>query len=205
MITIIDYGLGNLASLKNIIKKVGGKSIISSDLGEIEKAGKLLLPGVGNFEEAIKRINNSGLRDILNKKVLVEKTPIMGVCLGMQIMASESEEGKGEGLGWFDAKVTKFKFSNNKIKVPHMGWEAIQLRKNTTFSAYYEKISPKFYFVHSYHIKCSSPDDVLAESIYGGEIFESAIQKDNIIGVQFHPEKSHNFGMKWMQCFIEKF
>lgn len=202
MITIIDYGCGNLGSIQNMIKKIGAQSIISSDKEAIANAQKLILPGVGSFDTGISNLHERGLWEILNKKVQVEKTPILGICLGMQLMTNGSQEGKLPGLGWIDAKTIRFNFGNTTIKrtIPNMGWNYIAIQKQSTlFNDMYE--NPKFYFVHSYYVMCNNAEDKLATADYG-ITYDCAFEKGNIYGVQFHPEKSHKYGMKLLQNFI---
>lgn len=204
MITIIDYGAGNLGSIQNMVRKIGFKSNVSSRKEDILDADKLILPGVGSFDFGMKQLNNSGLIDALNLKVLDEKIPILGICLGVQLFANQSEEGESKGLSWFNAESVKFNFNeSNKLKIPHMGWNEIIKKKD---SRLLEDISleSRFYFVHSYHIKCNDQDDTLLETNYGYN-FVSAIEKKNIVGVQFHPEKSHKFGMKILNNFIQNY
>jgi imidazole glycerol-phosphate synthase subunit HisH len=206
MITIIDYGMGNLGSIANMLKKVGFKAVISSDIATIEKADKLILPGVGAFDSGMAKLNELGLIPVLNAKVKEAKTPILGVCLGMQLLARKSEEGKLPGLGWLEADAKKFTFDpaqQSVLKVPHMGWNLIELNQpHPIFEAMYEE--PRFYFVHSYHVVCQNEQDILATAHYGYE-FVAAVVKENIVGVQFHPEKSHKFGMKLYRNFAEHF
>jgi glutamine amidotransferase len=202
MIVIIDYGMGNLGSIQNIVKKAGYKSIISSKMDDISNADKLILPGVGNFKEAMINLTQLNLITILNKKVLVDKTPILGICLGMQLMTSFSEEGNVHGLDWIKGKTTKFTFPNYpEIKIPHMGWNEIIPSKSHTINTDFE-IPSRFYFVHSYFVSCEDSNDILHQTDYHGN-FTSAFHKENIFGVQFHPEKSHVFGLQLMKNFIE--
>ncbi len=206
MITIIDYGMGNLGSVKNMIKKIGENSIVTSEKSIVEKATKLLLPGVGSFDYAMKNLNDLDLIDIIRKKVLVEKIPILGICLGMQIMTKGSEEGKLEGFGFIDACAKKFNFSSfeTELPIPHMGWNKIFLTKESElFKEEMEKES-RFYFVHSYAVSCENKEDILTITKYGYE-FVSSFEKNNIIGCQFHPEKSHKFGMKLFKNFVENY
>lgn len=199
MIVIVNYGLGNLGSIQNMLKKIGVESIISSEHDVIQKADKLILPGVGNFGKGMQEVEKDGLKDLLNKKVLVEKTPILGICLGMQLMTGESEESDLKGLGWISAKTIKFDFEGIKMKVPHMGWNTVEARnENKLIEKSEEEI--RYYFVHSYYVKVSDDRHSIAKTNYGVE-FDSAFQKDNIYGVQFHPEKSHKFGMKLLSNF----
>jgi glutamine amidotransferase len=201
MIIVIDYGMGNLGSVQNMLKKVGTKSLISSDLEVIRTADKLILPGVGAFDNGMQNLLDRGLVGLLTDRVKVESVPILGICLGAQLLTLRSEEGSLPGLGWIAAETVRFKFpaGNNHFKVPHMGWNEIKVtRENPLLSGFEE--TPRFYFVHSYHIRCSSEDDVLATSFHGIE-FSAAIGHKNIMGTQFHPEKSHKFGLKVLANF----
>lgn len=199
MITIVDYDMGNLGSIQNMLKKIGVKSVISSSSDVILKSEKLLLPGVGHFKKAMENLKQYGLIDVLNQKVLVEKTPILGICLGMQLMTSYSEEGEVEGLGWIKAKTEKFpSFEQTGLKVPHMGWNNVVFKNK--HSLLNSLVDPRFYFVHSYKVTCDSEENVLCSTDYG-TVFHSGIYRDNVLGVQFHPEKSHLFGMKLLENF----
>lgn len=201
-ITIIDYGMGNLRSVEKKFFRVGAKVEVTSEIGKISRAEKLILPGVGHFANGVKRLKESGIWDILNKKVLEERTPILGICLGMQLMAKHSAEGDVEGLGWFDADVVKFSVNDKlKYKVPHMGWNSANLKKD---SLLFKEVPEEamFYFVHSYHIKCNNKADILTTSEYEYK-FTSSIQKDNIYGTQFHPEKSHVWGDQLFRNFVD--
>jgi len=199
MICIIDYGIGNIGSIQNMIKKIGYESVLSSDPTVIKKADKLLLPGVGSFDHAIKKLKEYNLFDLLNSEVLIKNKPILGICLGMQLMTKGSEEGNEQGFGWIDAFVHKFKIDD--LKVPHMGWNLIDIKKenNLTKNLYNEN---RFYFVHSYCVNCKNYDDILFSTNYG-EDFVSGFSKNNIYGVQFHPEKSHKFGKKLLENFCK--
>jgi glutamine amidotransferase len=202
MIAIIDYGMGNLGSVKRKMDRIGARSIITSNADEIRNANKIILPGVGHFAKAVSEIKRRGLWDLLSDQVLVEKKQILGICLGMQLMAKHSEEGNAEGFGWFDAKVIRFKVSDTtRYKIPHIGWNTANPVKG---SSLFENINPdsEFYFVHSYHIECNNSDDILTETIYDYP-FTSAIQKENIFGVQFHPEKSHDAGEVLLRNFVD--
>jgi len=204
MITILDYGVGNVHSIKNIIRKAGFTAILTSDPEVVYKSSKIILPGVGSYDNAISKLQQSELFDCVNQRVLVEKTPILGVCLGVQLFCQNSEEGKLNGFKWFDASVHKFALSRmGKLKVPHMGWANVHVKKESRlFDNMYE--NPRFYFVHSYHLICNNPSDVLGTTEHGYE-FVSAIENQNIVGVQFHPEKSHKFGLKLYQNFIKNY
>ncbi|HRE51721.1 MAG TPA: imidazole glycerol phosphate synthase subunit HisH [Flavitalea sp.] len=200
MITIIDYGMGNLGSIQNMFKRIGAASQITGDIGKIASASKLLLPGVGAFDAAMTRIAESGILDILNKKVVEDKTPVLGICLGMQLLSRSSEEGKLPGLGWVSARTIRFNFpQDSSLKVPHMGWNRVnEVNKSELTRDLPEE--PRFYFVHSYYVMADDPADVLMTTHYGHE-FHSVIQHNNIYGAQFHPEKSHKFGMKLLENF----
>lgn len=199
IVGIIDYGVGNIGSIQNMIKKIGYDSIVSSDPNIINKADKLLLPGVGAFDYAINKLKEYKLFDLLNVEVLINKKPILGICLGMQIMTNGSEEGSEEGFGWVDAYVHKFR--SESLKIPHMGWNLVKIEKDSIVSSnlYDEN---RFYFVHSYYVECKCDEDVLFSSNYGLN-FVSGFSKENIYGVQFHPEKSHKFGKKILENFCK--
>jgi glutamine amidotransferase len=203
MIVIVDYKMGNLGSVSNIIKKIGHTSIVSSDTEVISQATKIILPGVGSFEKAMSNLKELGLIDILNEKVIQQKTPTLGICLGMQLLTNSSEEGNVKGLGWVDANTVKFQLSEfPELKIPHMGWNEVDFpQSHFLCESYHEK--PRFYFVHSYHVVCENDENKLMTTKHGIE-FTSAIVKENIMGVQFHPEKSHKFGMNLFKNFIEK-
>lgn len=200
MIVIVDYGLGNLGSIKNMLKKIGAESLISSEHNAILSADKLILPGVGNYGKGMYELEKSGLKEILNRKALIEKTPILGICLGMQLMTDESEEAESKGLGWISSKTMKFNFDNVALKVPHMGWNTVDIiNENNLIEKSTEEI--RYYFVHSYYVKVSDEKHSIAKTNYG-VTFDSAFSKDNIYGVQFHPEKSHKFGMNLLRNFL---
>ena len=201
MIVIVDYGLGNLLSIKNMLKRVSERNVIISSKSEvIKKATKIILPGVGAFDNGMKHLEKYALVDILNKKALIEKIPFLGICLGMQLMTKRSDEGDLPGLGWFDANTVKFDIDHS-LKVPHMGWNNIKNKKNDNLFLKKNK-KYRFYFVHSYHVKCNNYNDILYTTKYGYE-FHSAIKKDDLIGMQFHPEKSLHFGMDIFKSFAK--
>jgi len=200
MIVIVDYGIGNLASVLNMFKKIGVKDVcISSDKAVIEKATKILLPGVGAFDAGMLNLEKSGLIPLLNKMVLEEKIPVLGICLGMQLLTKQSEEGLKNGLGWIDAETVKFDFDpSQKLKIPHMGWNYIKVNRTNPLIDTEKK--NKFYFVHSYYVKCFDETQSIATSNYGID-FTCMVNKGNIYGAQFHPEKSLKFGMKLLENF----
>jgi glutamine amidotransferase len=202
MITIIDYGMGNLGSIQNMIKKVGGKSIITSDSEIIFKADKLLLPGVGSFDRAMSNLNDLNLVDVIRQKAS-SGIPILGICLGMQLLADWSEEGQSIGLGIIPGEVKKFIIKNNKMKIPHMGWNLVRYKPSSKLFANFETFDEvKFYFVHSYHFIARFDSNILATTSFDID-FTSSINKGNIYGVQFHPEKSHKYGMSLIKNFVE--
>jgi imidazole glycerol-phosphate synthase subunit HisH len=203
MIVIIDYGMGNIGSILNMMKKIGTGATISSDTAEIESAEKLILPGVGAFDNGMKNISDRGLIPILNKKVLDDKIPVLGICLGCQLITKSSEEGNLPGLGWIEARSVRFRFNDDlkNLKVPHMGWNiAVPSKADPVVAGLNGE--QRFYFVHSYHLVCDHEEDVLMKTIYGYE-FASAVKKDNVTGVQFHPEKSHKFGMNLLRNWVQ--
>lgn len=202
MIIIIDYGMGNVGSILNMLKKVGTSAKISGEPDDIMAAEKLILPGVGAFDNGMTRLAEKGLIPLLNKKVLEEKCPILGICLGMQLMSCKSEEGELPGLGWVEAETRRFKFNGEigHLKIPHMGWNEVRASGQPLLFERFEK-PPRFYFVHSYHVCCERPEDVMATSFYGYE-FTAAIGKENVMGTQFHPEKSHRYGMHFLRNFV---
>lgn len=203
-IVIIDYGMGNIGSIANMIKFVGAKSIITSDKKIIENASKVILPGVGHFDKAMQNIQQLDLQDVITYKAMEQKIPFLGICLGMQLMCNRSEEGNLDGLKFIDADVCHFSFAeDSQLKIPHMGWNTIIKNKTMPILDGLDSNS-RFYFVHSYFVKCNKAEDTLTYTDYGGR-FTSAFLSDNLIGAQFHPEKSHKFGVKLFKNFIEKY
>jgi imidazole glycerol-phosphate synthase subunit HisH len=201
MITIVNYGMGNLGSMLNMFKRIGVNVSIASDPALIQQSEKLVLPGVGAFDTAMSRINDvPGLREVLDHKALVERTPILGVCLGMQLFTNSSEEGRIAGLGWIPGITSRFP-KQDGLKVPHMGWNVA--RPITTSRLTVDVLDePRYYFVHSYCVHVIDPSHSIMKTDYGIE-FDSAIGTGNIFGVQFHPEKSHRFGMQLLRNFAE--
>jgi imidazole glycerol-phosphate synthase subunit HisH len=200
MIAIIDYGMGNIASVLNMLKRIDVRNVkLTKDIREISNADKIILPGVGSFDNGMINLKNTGLIEILNKKVLTDKIPVLGICLGMQLLTNGSEEGKEKGLGWIDASTVKFKFNEgSQTKIPHMGWNYISPSASSNLLR--SETKQKFYFVHSYYVKCNKPQDIAATCKYETE-FTCAVEHENIFGVQFHPEKSHKFGMHLFEKF----
>lgn len=205
MITLIDYGIGNLGSIQNMLKKLGAESTIASDVATIERATKLIIPGVGAFDAGMAQLNASGLRPALDAAVFDRKLPVAGICLGMQLMTGGSEEGQLTGLGWVPARTVRFKPAiGETMKIPHMGWSNVTKTKQSPALDLLDDES-RFYFVHSYHVECSNRDDVLLTAQYGSIRFDAAFERDNILGFQFHPEKSHRFGLTLLEAFVEKY
>jgi glutamine amidotransferase len=202
MISVIDYGAGNVGSVIRMIEKVGGRAQRISTASELADAKIAILPGVGAFDYGMNRLADSGLTEALHDAALVRGIPILGICLGMQLMCKRSEEGQIPGLGWFDAEVLKFQFdSTNRLPIPHMGWNTLDLtRTNRLLANDLERT--RYYFVHSYRVQCNDASDVVARTTYG-EHFVSAFERGNLFGAQFHPEKSHRFGMAMIKKFVE--
>lgn len=203
VIAVIDYRMGNIGSIAKMIAKVGGKAQVTSDPALLRNAEKLILPGVGHFDSSMANLTELGLTPVLEELVLEKRVPVLGICLGMQLMCRSSSEGTRPGLGWIDAEVKRFDTTAHPaMKVPHMGWNVAKpVRESPLFDP--APVEPqRFYFVHSYFTECRDRSDVLAVTSYEGE-FCSAFLRDNICGVQFHPEKSHSFGMELFRRFLE--
>ena len=198
MITVLDYGMGNLGSIRNMLKRIEVDCAIASNLDSLRSAEKLILPGVGAFDAAMSRIHESGMYDILNQKALEERIPILGICLGMQLLTFGSEEGEIDGFGWIPAQSRRFP-KDQEIKVPHMGWNLVTTSSPSRLTENFEN-EPRFYFVHSYAVHVDNAEHSILKTNYGID-FDSAIQKDNIMGVQFHPEKSHRYGIRLLNNF----
>lgn len=196
-IVVIDYDMGNVGSIVNMMKKLGQSAEVSSDPATIRKADRLILPGVGHFDAGMANIRGRGLVEVLDEKVLKDKTPILGICLGMQLLGERSLEGDMPGLGWIPSE--SLKFSSDSLRVPHMGWNTVK-PANGHWLFEGEPEDMRFYFVHSYHVVTKHPEHRIASSTYGIE-FSAAVGRDHILGVQFHPEKSHKFGMQLLRNF----
>ena len=201
-IAIIDYGMGNIGSIQNMLRYLNHPSIVTNSPEDIQAAGKIILPGVGSFDNAIENIKQLGIYELLKTKALVTKTPMMGICLGMQIMCKSSEEGITEGLSLVDAEVKRFDFERSSaLKVPHMGWNNIEIINKKSRLMHGLDNNSRFYFVHSYYVTCNDSSDILTHTNYGVD-FVSSFERGNILGVQFHPEKSHKFGIRLFKNFI---
>ena len=203
MITLVDYGLGNLKAFENIYKRLNVPISIASNAAELRSATKLILPGVGAFDWAMVKLNESGMRETLDTLVCEEAVPILGVCVGMQMLANRSEEGELDGLGWLDADVVKFKEVEDSVGVslPQMGWNAVSVQRESPLFASLSE-DAEFYFLHSYYFSPKNRNDVLSLSHYGND-FVSAVNSRNIYGTQFHPEKSHSWGVQLLKNFAE--
>jgi len=203
MLVIIDYGMGNLHSVLKAFKRLRIEAKVSSDIADIQEADKLILPGVGHFKSGMDNLAQRNLIPTLNEEVQDKGKPILGICLGMQLFTNSSEEGNASGLGWLDAETIQFSFPEDekKLRVPHIGWNSLEFENS---SVLYEGMSdnPSFYFVHSYYVKSNYSEDVAATTDYGFN-FTSSMVKNNIFATQFHPEKSHDDGLKLLRNFIE--
>ncbi|GAA0599820.1 imidazole glycerol phosphate synthase subunit HisH [Caenispirillum bisanense] len=206
MIVIVDYEMGNIGSIGNMFKRLGIPATISRDPGEIGKADRLLIPGVGAFDQGMENLERLGLRGVLDQRVLGDGVPVLGICLGMQLMTRSSEEGTREGLGWIDARTVHFRAGAEEaakgMKFPHIGWNFVTPRKPDPLIAGLPE-DPRFYFVHTYKVECADPGDVLMRTWYGDIEFTAAFQRANIAGFQCHPEKSHKFGMQLFTNFAK--
>ncbi|MEH6347735.1 MAG: imidazole glycerol phosphate synthase subunit HisH [Bermanella sp.] len=203
MITIIDYGLGNVLAFANMYKRMNIDFTIATTADDLIGAKRLILPGVGSFDHAMQRLNNSGMRSVLDKLVLIDKVPVIGICVGMQILAKSSDEGQESGLGWINGVVKKFDVSkfSQKTHLPHMGWNDIYpVRKHGLLKGL--ESNALFYFLHSYYFKCEDKKDVLATAVYGDD-FGCIVVAGNIYGVQCHPEKSHSNGAQLLKNFSD--
>lgn len=203
MISIVDYGLGNIQAIANIYKRLDVPAAFATTAGDLEKAERIILPGVGAFDWAMARLNESGMRDTLDRLVVEARKPVLGICVGMQMMAKQSDEGSSDGLGWVDADVRRFDpaLRNADIHLPHMGWNDVQPRPGDALFTGLET-DARFYFLHSYYFAPRAAEDILAETDYGGA-FACAVRRDNVMGVQFHPEKSHHWGIQLLKNFAE--
>jgi glutamine amidotransferase len=202
-ITIVDYAVGNVGSIQNMLKKIGARSVVASSAEQILAATKLILPGVGAFDAGMGTLAESGFMDALNRKALEDKIPVLGLCLGMQLMTRGSQEGTLPGLGWVNAETVKFDAGVSPgLKIPHMGWNLVAPAKESPILQGFPA-DARFYFVHSYHVRCADRTDPLLCANYGSISFDAGFQHGNLFGFQFHPEKSHRFGMWLLKNFAE--
>lgn len=202
VLTVVDYGMGNVGSILNMLKKIGHPAKSGCCPDDLVGASRLILPGVGTFDQGMSQIQARGLRSVLDQLVLQEAVPVLGICLGMQLLGQSSEEGTLPGLGWLKARTRRFQLDPaGNLKIPHMGWNLTRPVPGAHLFAGYDEI-PRFYFVHSYHVVCENQCDVQATTRHGYD-FTAAVGARNILGVQFHPEKSHRFGMKLLRNFLD--
>jgi imidazole glycerol-phosphate synthase subunit HisH len=200
MLVIVDYGIGNLTSIQKMLKKGGVNSLISGDPEELNRATKILLPGMGHFDNCMKKIRSSGLVAIIEKKIFSDKVPLLGICVGLQMLMEKSEEGQEKGFGWIKGETVRFDPSRMKVsqKIPNMGWLDVLAKKESPI--WHDLEHARFYFAHSFYVEPKNPQDILLKANYGYD-FTVGIECDNIVGVQFHPEKSHRFGMQLLKNF----
>lgn len=200
MITIINYGIGNLLSVRNMFKRIGVTAVLSYDKATIEEADKIVIPGVGFFDSCMQAFNRSGLRDLVEKKVMNDKVPVLGICVGAQMMTRSSEEGSESGLGWLNADTIRFRTDEfPSLKIPMIGWNHIKIHRSHDIWQNLE-LNARFYFAHSYHFSFDTAEFITASTTYGYE-YPVAFQNANIFGTQFHPEKSHKYGMQFLENF----
>lgn len=202
MVAILDYGAGNLLSIVRACARAGREARITDRPETLRQARHIILPGVGFFASAMASLRDKGLIPVLEERVLGDRTPVLGICLGFQMFARRSEEGGGAGLGWIDAEVSRLPAEREgaRVKVPHLGWNALDILQASPY--FQPGDTPTFYFAHSYRVQCGDRADVLATSDYGGA-FDAVVRRDNILGVQFHPEKSHKTGAEFFARFLE--
>lgn len=201
MIAIVDYGMGNLRSVYNALDRIGGEPLIVSDPEQLAKADRIILPGVGSFGGCIDNLTRTGFQESLKREVLERGKPILGICLGMQVMAAEGDEfGLHPGLGWFDARVELITPEDASLRVPHIGWNDITCSPHPLFAGL--PALPDVYFVHSFHMRCNTSEHVVATCDYGG-LLTAAVARDNIFATQFHPEKSQDLGLRILENFLD--
>lgn len=204
MIAVVNYGMGNIGSILNMVKKTGEKDVWEVETPEeLYESDKIILPGVGAFDTAVSMIKEKGLWNVIREVSLQEKKPILGICLGMQLLGYSSEEGSEEGLGLIPFQCRKFRFMGINLKVPHMGWDYISIEQEECLLTRGISERARYYFVHSYYAVCENEKDILMKCDYGGN-FAAAVHRDNIYGTQFHPEKSHRFGMELLRNFVRE-
>lgn len=202
-IVVLDYGMGNVGSILNMLRYIGANTSVATDPDQLGGVRGVILPGVGHFDRAMENLNRSGMADALKQVVSASNLPVLGICLGMQLMCKSSEEGSSPGLGFVDAHVSRFDFPvEYRLKIPHMGWNRVSVQRSGTALGEVTDTLSKFYFVHSFYVTCEDPNDIIGLTHYGLD-FVSAFQHGSVTGVQFHPEKSHKYGMSLFRNFVE--
>lgn len=201
MIAIVDYDMGNVASVGNMLRRVGAPDVVvTRDVAVLARADGIILPGVGAFDQGMRNLEDFGLHDVLHDAALARRVPVLGICLGMHLLGRSSEEGERPGLGLLDARAVRFVFPDDRgLKVPHMGWDHVRVTRANALIAH--DAAWRFYFVHSYYVACDRDEDVIGRATYGSE-FACAVNRENIYGVQFHPEKSHRYGVELLRNFV---
>lgn len=201
MIAIVDYDMGNVASVANMLKRIGARDpVLTRDPDVLRRAEKVILPGVGAFDKGMRNLAEFGLLDVLNDAAMARRIPVLGICLGMQLLTHSSEEGDLPGLGLIDGRTVRFRFeAGSQLKVPHMGWNYVSPRRENALIV--AEPRSRFYFVHAYYVTCAEERDIIGTTQYGLE-FACAVNRDNVFGVQFHPEKSHRYGMTLLERFV---
>ena len=204
MIAIIDYGVGNVQAFLNLFDRLGLRARRASTPNDLAGTSHLILPGVGHFDYAMQKLNNSGMREELEKMVLIQKVPTLGICVGMQMMADSSEEGTIDGLGWLPGCVESLKnqSKNDLLPLPHMGWNKLEVKMNHQLFPAANQEPPEFYFLHSFYFRAKQPSNVIATTNYGSA-FDSVVCNGNVYGMQCHPEKSHFWGQRFLSAFAE--
>ncbi len=200
-VAVIDYNMGNVGAIMNMLRKIGAEAMLTRDFLDIERASHVILPGVGSFDRGLENLDRYGLRSVLDELALARRVPVLGICLGMQLLSRCSEEGTEEGLGWLDARTIRFTGDDVGVrKIPHMGWNFVRPRVGCQL---FDRFSdpPRFYFAHSYQVVCDEEADIAGTTRYGRQ-FTSVVAKDNVFGVQFHPEKSHRYGIELLRSFV---
>jgi glutamine amidotransferase len=203
MIAVLDYGVGNIGSIMNMLKKIGAQGQIANHPDTLDKADKMILPGVGSFDNGMELLEKNNFDEAIKQNVLIKGKPILGICLGMQLLGRKSEEGNKQGLSLLPFDNIKFQFNDNSLKLPHMGWNYVNICNSNSSLVRGILDKQRYYFVHTYHAVCDNKEDVLMESQYG-YYFTAAVQHDNIYGTQFHPEKSHSYGMNLLSNFVKE-
>lgn len=201
-VVVINSGVGNLGAIPNMLARLGATARVTLDPVEIESADRIVLPGVGSFDAAVRNLTASGVLEVLRYRVIERGTPLLGVCLGMELLADRSEEGSLNGFGWIPGDVVRFRFDHldPAPRIPQMGWNIVQSTRDAPLLRDLGD-GPRFYFAHSFHFRAADPSHVIGVTDYGGT-FASAVQRDNVVGVQFHPEKSHRFGLAIFRNFL---